>query len=40
MDIVRRWIGLFNQRDIEGLVSLTEPGQLNGLGSKQTAYRE
>jgi len=26
VEIVRRWIGLFNLRDIEGLVSLTEPG--------------
>ena len=26
VEIVRRWIGLFNRRDIEGLVSLTEPG--------------
>jgi ketosteroid isomerase-like protein len=26
VEIVRRWIELFNQRDIGGLVSLTEPG--------------
>ncbi len=26
VEIVRRWIDLFNRRDIEGLVSLTEPG--------------
>ena len=26
LETVRRWIDLFNRRDIEGLVSLTEPG--------------
>ena len=26
VEIVRRWIDLFNRRDIEALVSLTEPG--------------
>jgi ketosteroid isomerase-like protein len=26
VDVVRRWIDLFNRRDTEGLVSLTEPG--------------
>ena len=26
VEIVRRWIDLFNRRDIEGVVSLTEPG--------------
>jgi ketosteroid isomerase-like protein len=26
VEIVRRWIDFFNRRDIEGLVSLTEPG--------------
>jgi ketosteroid isomerase-like protein len=26
VEIVRRWIDLFNRRDIEGLVNLTEPG--------------
>jgi ketosteroid isomerase-like protein len=26
VEIVRRWIELFNRRDIEGLVGLTEPG--------------
>ncbi len=26
VEIVRRWIGLFNRRDIEGLLALTESG--------------
>jgi ketosteroid isomerase-like protein len=26
VEVVRRWIELFNRRDIEGLVALTEPG--------------
>lgn len=26
LEIVRRWIDLFNRRDVEALVSLTEPG--------------
>jgi hypothetical protein len=26
VEIVRRWIDLFNRRDVEGLAGLTEPG--------------